>query len=133
MRVDPMSAAQMTVSEILDKAANIIEANGLADGQWYQPTGAKSPLDCPMCTGGALAAAAGFYPMYASNNEPTGAYADAIGVLAERLGLDPSRHKTAQDVLLYGIAPWNDVDGRTAEEVVRELRAAAAEQRKAGR
>lgn len=124
--------APLKVSEILDRAADVIKANGLVAGRWWEPVGTKSPLDCPMCTGGALAVAAGFFPGYAAEREPTGAYADAVGVLAERLGLDPSRYKTAQDVLLYQIAPWND-SGHTAEEVVRELRAAAAEMRGSGR
>ena len=123
----------MKPSEILDKAADVIERNGLVAGQWFEPTGNRSPLDCPMCAGGALAVAAGFYPSYAADSEPTGTYADAIGVLAERLNLDPAnRHRTAQELLLYGIAPWNDA-GHTAEEVVRELRAAAASEREAGR
>ena len=122
----------MKPSEILDKAADVIERNGLVAGQWYEPTGTKSPLDCPMCTGGALAVAAGFYPSYAADSEPTGAFADAIGVLIERLGLDEALGRTAQEALLYGIAPWNDA-GHTAEEVVRELRAAAASEREAGR
>lgn len=125
-------SAQLKVSEILDKAADVIERNGLADGQWYRPVGNKSPLDCPVCAGGALAVAAGFFPTYASDNEPTGAFANAVGVLAERLGVFKEQYRTAQAVLLYGIAPWNDAD-RTAEEVVRELRAAAEQERGLGR
>lgn len=124
--------AQLKVSEILDKAADIIEHNGLVAGRWWEPTGNRSPLDCPMCTGGALAVAAGFFPGYAADREPTGAYADAVRVLARRLGVGLAQHRTVRDVLLYGIAPWNDAD-RTAEEVVRELRAAAEQERGLGR
>ncbi|TDB83429.1 hypothetical protein E1264_28540 [Actinomadura sp. KC216] len=122
--------AALKVSEILDKATDVIGRNGLVAGLWYVPTDNKSPVDCPVCTGGALAIAAGFFPDY--DGEPSGAYADAVGVLAERLGLDPAQHETAQDVVLYGIAPWSDTV-RNADEVVRELRAAAASEREAGR
>lgn len=124
--------APVKPSEILDKAADVIKRNGLEAGHWYRPVGTKSPLDCPMCTGGALSVAAGFYPAYAADAEPTGAYACAIKALAERLDLAPAKDVPVRDVLLYEIAPWNDA-GRTAEEVVRELRAAAASEREAGR
>ncbi|MFB4306902.1 hypothetical protein [Actinomadura sp. GTD37] len=125
-----MSTTVLLLSQILDKAADTIHTNGLATGTWYEPDALKPPWDCPVCVGGALAIAAGYAPSYIETDDPTGTLAEAIDAMINRLQLTPRFGGWMAKTL--AIAMWNDT-GRTAEDAVRELRAAAATAREAGR
>lgn len=117
----------MKTSEILDRAADLIERNGWTRDEWYKRRRAEDPRDCPVCAGGALDAAAGCDP---GEPEYSPALIAAIGAFAARV--DPAFDPAA--AYGYGtVANWNDAPGRTAEDVVRELRAAAATEREAQR
>jgi hypothetical protein len=117
----------MLTSEILDKAADTIERNGLAKGDWYDFGVQDDSRECPVCALGAINVAGGSVPDGLLN----GPRRAAALALADRLGM-------RDDALSYGLAvtvgrDWNDLPGRTAEQVVAELRAAAASEREAGR
>lgn len=117
----------MKTSEILDKAADVIERNGWVQDEWYEFGRAEDPRDCPVCAGGGLDVAAGYDP-----GEPDDIPALSAAVKAFAAHVDPAFDPAAQGG--YGtVAGWNDEPGRTAEEVVRELRAAAASERSQGR
>lgn len=122
--------APMKPSEILDEAAEVIERNGLAAGDWYVPEGNKAPSECRVCTGAALAIGAGQSPRFLGFYDPTGPLAGAVGALLDRLNLSPLEGQWRPEVA--AIAAWND-SGCTDAEVVAELRAAAASEREAGR
>lgn len=117
----------MLTSEILDKAADVIERNGWTQGDWYDVDARGDSRECPVCALGAINVAGGSLP----DEFPDGPRRAAALVLADRLGV-------LEDALSYGLSntvgrDWNDVAGRTAEEVVAELRAAVASEREAGR
>jgi hypothetical protein len=87
----------VTTSEILNGAADLIESKG-----WRQGLACNSPLGL-LCVGEALDEVAG-----------DGAYID---------------RRITSALLPYGssVVEWNDTPGRTKEEVIQALRAAAKE------
>jgi len=98
--------ANLTVAEVLDRAADLIEPAGAwTQGKW------GSPETC-MCAEGAIFAACEASPMYDRNRIP-----GAIGVLTSMLPAIPRGNP---------IAFWNDDPERTQAEVVAKLREAAA-------
>lgn len=128
----------MKTSEILDKAADVIERNGLAQGGWYAPYREKPTVECRVCAGGAVNLVVIGYPVCGAVDTEAPGLMGAYRVLAHRVqpGLDiaddiDDEHRL--DQYIAAIGAWNDAKGRTAEEVVRELRAAAASEREAGR
>lgn len=120
----------MKTSEILDKAADVIEQRGWWRGD-YRPGLAElkrlgvTEAACPVCLLGGLNVAVGnspSEPIYRESNPDAFAAARA---LADHLGVPITTSATSLG------DDWNDQ--QTAEEVVRELRAAAASEREAGR
>lgn len=118
----------MLTSEILDKAADHIERFGWWQGSFIpDDMDETDEFDCEVCVLGAINVAAGARP----GEVLEGVRSEAAFVLAKRLGL-------ATDAQRLGLAVtvgdgWNDAAGRTAEQVIAELRAAAASEREAGR
>ena len=110
----------MKTSEILSKAADIIDERGWYQGH-YMPWGADR-ASCPVCALGAINVAAGF-PPDGSPDESSDVAGPAGGAAAEL-------------VLWLGgnfeIDHWNDAPGQSAAVVVRELRACAADLAEAG-
>jgi hypothetical protein len=144
------AAEPMRPSEILDKAADIVERNGWTKGEWYRPVemgpdesgadgGDVPENECPVCAGAAINLALKYLPDYQHDDDFMDENAEmAFTALAARVD-----HEVRQDVetgrpllahhLLDAVTSWNDRHDRTADEVVAELRAAAASEREAGR
>ncbi|MCW2918554.1 MAG: hypothetical protein JWN52_6622 [Actinomycetia bacterium] len=136
-------AASLTAADILDKAADVIVANGWIQDDFYLTLGIddqplptkrgvqpKDSMECPVCAGGGINVAADFIPDY---DEPDGVLYNALEAFARHVEPDPERFAdgawTDPDELYGVIAEWNDIYGRTAEQVVAELRACAADLR----
>lgn len=121
----------MKVSEILDKAADVIERRGWWQGDYMPDINERQRRDvtvdsCPVCLLGGLNVAVGNAPdepIHDKSNPDAFAAAFALAVHLD-IPLSVSATSLGDD--------WNDRQ-RTAEEVVRELRAAAASEREAGR
>jgi hypothetical protein len=95
-----MSADQVAAD--LRAAADLLEHEGWTQGQFQdEETGCR-------CAAGALEAAA--------EEEISGRWLDGIAALTQQLGISPG------PISLYR---WNDTPGRTADEVIAALRAAA--------
>lgn len=116
----------MKVSEILNGAADVIEVNGWARGQWYIARESLPPEECPMCAGAALSVAADCIPDYCASDAPMGVLDAAFMALAVRVAGGVGDH-------VNRVAMWNDEASCTAAEVIAELRAAAREEAEAGR
>ena len=106
------------VADLLDRAADHIDRVGWTQGDWHEETPGLQPKDSPVCADGALAVAA---------------YGDPFGAGGHR---EPDRfalHSAAVTALIRhigaGLIDWNDAEGRTKDQVVGAMRAAAAEQR----
>lgn len=112
----------MKTSEILDKAADVIEERGWWRGSFAESSG----RNCKVCALGAMNVASGLAPDDALGpdvHKAAMALADHVGLAHEASGLGAT----------YAVGDhWND-SRTSAEEVVRELRAAAASEREAGR
>jgi hypothetical protein len=117
----------LTPADVLDKAAEHIETIGWWQGDyikiawsdeldWYVPD-----QDCPACAVGAINIAADTE----ANADLAGHAIEAARALAVRLGLVVG---DAECVLMV-VSQWNDATDRTAEQVVTELRACAADLR----
>lgn len=91
------------IADVLDDAADYIEANGWCQKHLESPTG-------EVCASGAIRAV-----------EPGAAWGDGYDALALFLGLD--------NWLVSSIPRWNDAPGRTEQEVLDAFRAAAKQQR----
>lgn len=115
----------MKVSEILDKAADVIEHNGWHRGAFIEARPGVPPEQSPCCVFGAVAIADGRDPEFAFANA-------AIDALAEHLGLAAQVETRKVPEEDHPVAVWNDSQ-RSADEVVRALRDAAAAEREAGR
>ena len=125
-------------SEILDKAADQIERHGWLREDWYREPPGADPLgpitwtECRVCAGGGINAAAGLVPDYNQHDGTHEPVERAFIALAERVA--PGTVSRDVDDAIAAVTIWNDnYEGRTAKEVVRELRAAAASEREAGR
>lgn len=107
--------------DVLEAAADIIAARGLHQGD-YWPELRYDPAS-RVCTTAAIYLAAGATPDYTFSCLPRPVQElawQARRALTRRPGID-------------GVAMWNDKPGRTAEQVVTELRACAAELREEAR
>jgi len=128
----------MKPSEVLDKAADIIIRDGWMQGDFYLTTNGsgrywdeQEAKSAPCCQFGAI-------------NRAVWGYAWAPSRVAEQWG-GPNMWVAAKaegyinryvqenlGLLGIGAVHWNDEDGRTAEEVVAALRAAAELARQEG-
>jgi hypothetical protein len=143
-------------SQVLAAAADVIERNGWLQRDFFQATAGRDPKTCPACVDAAISIAAGRHPEFGVEpfdhntvplagdpDKPTewaldGPDAEVMEVIAAARAVF-ARH--IRNVIGYRsalpdaalITHWNDVAGRTAGEVVRELRAAAAAAREDGR
>ena len=98
----------MNTSEILDRAADLIEERGWTQGWYCGPTG-------ELCAAGAMFVAIGLRPAgWTAPEHP--AHRRAM-VAFERHLMDTFDY--------FGAHNWNDEPGRTQAEVVNALRAAA--------
>lgn len=103
----------MNTADILDKAADLIEERGWHQGDYVGPTGC-------LCPYGAMYLAVGITPAGRGNTN------DWPGWTPDRGGpfLDAARW-LARYLRGRAVSVWNDAEGRTKEEVVSTLRAAA--------
>ena len=116
----------MLTSEILDKAADVIEQRGWWRGAYRQP--GADVRTCPVCVLGALNVATGSAPDAESNFKVPCAVSAAANALARHLGLG------TDDELIDALGnDWNDHTAESIDDVVSDLRAAAASEREAGR
>lgn len=124
----------LDVAGILDEAANIIGRNGLATGEFYRPAfgddGAVDARECRVCAYGAIRVAGGSDPDEPFRPGSVGVRAaTAFGDhLVGLTGEVPLGDCTDEDLIAV-IGGWNDE--HTQEQVMAELRACAAETRKA--
>jgi hypothetical protein len=114
----------MLTSEILDKAADVIERNGWHRGGFIQITPGVAPAASPCCAMAAINIAEGDDPY-------VGLIYPAHEAMANHLALDVSEWDPHEES--YPLGQWNDLVAETAEQVIAELRAAAASEREAGR
>lgn len=126
-------AAHPTVAEILDKAADIIAAQGWKQDGGYHHVPYLPAEHCPVDLGSALALAAGVDMHSHAATSPTGAHAGAVLLLADHLL--PGYKTTLLPVQqrFDALINWQDEEDRTAEEVIAALRAAASPAPEAGR
>lgn len=122
----------MKTSEILDKAADVLEERGWWRGDYMPNINERQRLDvavesCPVCLLGGLNVAVGNAPDEPIYIDTSPDAFEAARVLADRVGIDLAISATRLG------DKWNDAFDQTAEEVVRELRTAAASEREAGR
>lgn len=116
----------MKNSEILDKAADVIAERGHWRGSYKRP--GDDPATCPVCVLGAINVATGSTPDTEAGFKVPGTASAAANALANHLGID------GDESLIETLGnEWNDHEVESAEEVVRELRAAATSERAAGR
>lgn len=104
-----------TIPQILNKAADLIEERGFAQGTKKEngrPGGVEGPA---LCAALALHEAGDALGDYSRAD-----VFDARKVLCAHVGI------SAED-RLFGVYGWNDEPGRTGEEVVAALRGAALE------
>lgn len=122
----------MTSSQILERAADVVERNGLHHGDWISTVPDMPEVDCPVCTGGAINIAALGHAEIDADDETSlrGAHRQAYLALARRIAPNVADETEA---LVETVARWNDAERPTAEQVVAMLRAAAASEREAGR
>lgn len=110
----------LKTSDVLDLAADAVQM-----GDWTQYTG-WTERDGGICLEGGILAARGGTTSREANNCPVGQ------AVREYLGLTPTYDPDSfwesgdPNAPLYN---WNDADGRTKEEVIEVLRAAAAVER----
>lgn len=116
------------VSEILDKAADIIETRGWWQGTYMMPGG--NPANCPVCLLGAINVATGLAPNIEGAFREDGPASTAARALAEHMGLNNPNGDGLVDLLGN---EWNDREAESPEQVIAELRAAAQAEREAGR
>lgn len=115
----------MKTSELLDKAADVIERNGWTNHEWFTSAPGKRQYESPVDAWGAINVARGYAP-----DNPLSGSVDAARALALHVGLADTGDRLWPS---WELGAWNDAPGRTAEEVVRALRTAAASERGAGR
>ncbi|MFI6510054.1 hypothetical protein ACIBCT_20815 [Streptosporangium sp. NPDC050855] len=128
-----MTAEHLDLSPaaILNRAADVIERNGLALKEFYEYAEEQDPRDCKVCAMGAIAVAAGLKPDGWDDWDDEGspaeaAAAEASDLLAAHLGWIPDYESA-----LAIVGAWNDRVADVAVVAV-ELRAAAAAQSDTG-
>ena len=102
----------MKTSEILAKAADLIEQRGWSQGWYCDDAGS-------LCATGAILAAAGIEPEARESANLWATFDDAKWADADRAW------RVVDDVVNAHTPAWNDARGRTAAEVVAALRGAA--------
>lgn len=153
-----MSPAPAQVADLLDKAATYIETHGWTQDEFYDWDHEQVPIDkCKVCARGGIAAAAGAHPEFGEcpfdcaelpivfddeGLEEEGRLApeeqeklDLIRAAEKAFAAHLRNTATDLDRNLPDeavIARWNDKPERTADQVIAELRACAANLRKAG-
>lgn len=128
----------MKPSEILDKAADHIETYGHAKKEWIGVPDdlARPDEECAACAGGAINIAGGHPPdfdayRHLSDDPAAQAWEAMANRVTSSIGLNTEMYGIKDAI--GAVTGWNDEDDRTAEQVVAELRAAALEEREAGR
>ena len=146
----------MSTSQILDRAADHIEKYGWARKEYFRPEIPDGPNlppnQCPVCADAAISVAAGQHPEFSEGltldfiDDPTDAeelgpeHRDALQqvraaetAFARHLRRKYGGELTSEVADQVTITTWNDEPGRTAEQVIAELRACALTEREAGR
>lgn len=107
MTADPTTVLDMSEQAVLERAADVIDARGLATEFYVAP--GDDPLDTrPVCALGAIAVACGLSPVAWSTLQPRNDWAamsaaEAAGdLLVSHLGLDPDLE------LQQSVGRWND-------------------------
>lgn len=150
--------SELTTDQILDNAADIIQRNGWTQHEYYNwpapGMAVTNPQQCAVCPRGGMAIAAGRHPEFAASWPE---YCPSVEELATES--DDRIPSVEDDVILfevteaerafaahirklrpgYGgsftdralIEQWNDEAARTADEVITELKACAANLRTA--
>jgi hypothetical protein len=110
----------METSEVLDRAADLIDRNGLAKGEFYDcaTTGAAPTGECRFCTVGAIRYVAGYYDC-----DIDGAW-DATAAVA-RSALDGVASLLDLDAGAADVPWWSDLPETTAGRAVDVLRHSA--------
>jgi hypothetical protein len=140
-----------SVADILDKAADHIVKHGWIQGD-FAATYIDEAMECAVCARGGISVAAGCHPVF--TEEPDEWAAHPVVFTADdddwtHLGPEDqaalnliqateqalAAHLRSIGVTLSAdhggdaVSEWNDAPGRTAEQVVAELRACAADLR----
>lgn len=115
----PAAPLGLSPAAVLDIAADVIERNGLAIGEFYMAEQGRDPRDCKVCAMGAIAVAAGLHPEAWDDEGITSAAEEAADFLADRLGWTPD-----DEPAVTIVGSWND-RLKDAAKVAAELRAAA--------
>lgn len=121
---------------ILGEAANVIRRNGwTADGDFHEQLytrdeDAIAAEECPVCTVGAIAVAAGRDPDDWCNG---GGVIEAMRAVQEYLGLELNfeGHVDEDRAVLEAIGSWNDNWAADRENVIAALEGAALAERQA--
>lgn len=103
---------QQVVSD-LRACADLIEKNGWIQGDFYQEREGVPPVECPVCSVGAMYTVTSGHP----SNEVVVDWAGIQRFIAAKTAL--------WEFLPDNIITWNDTPGRTAEEVIQAFRACA--------
>ncbi|MFZ3592248.1 DUF6197 family protein [Streptomyces sp. BH104] len=107
-----LTVAQM--ADVLDKAVAYLDQYG-----WLQGDFAQSDKECPACAVGAINAAM-FGTPHPLAIDGTWTETDEVAeVVVEQSGIEG-----------FDLAAWNDIEGRTKEEVTEALRSTAVKLRK---
>lgn len=114
----------LTAPGILSRAADILAAQGWTREQVYEFLPYLPPAQCPVDLSGALALAAGLDISTSAVDNPTGVFADAVMLLAQRVLGDWATDATAARAL-DELTSWQDEDAQTADQVIAALRDAA--------
>ncbi len=111
--------ATLTVADVCDRAAALIERNGWHHGGYYRANAHSKPADCPMCVRGAINTAV--------FGEPVPGLPGAVAWLHVEFAEQAVREFL--DLGTNSLAKWNDAEGRTYTEVIAALRGAAQTER----
>lgn len=116
-----MPSSYLTTADALEKAAILLESNGLFKGAYYDARQSvrrdRYAEDCRMCTMGAINTAV------TGNPDATPAWEESHGRVHELYAA------VEQFLGVRSLADWNDAEERTQEEVVAALKGAAAAER----
>jgi hypothetical protein len=138
--------ALLTVAEILDGAADVIERNGWIQKDLFDSESAPGvpAKDCPVCARGGISVAAGQVPWFSADWPMTAEFVhesgSEIAVPSSVAALDAittaevafAEHIRSLGFNVSGIPgaelieKWNDRDGMSQAIVIAELRACAA-------
>jgi hypothetical protein len=116
-----------TISETLNRAADVLQVRGWTratreiENYWFP----KACETTPVCVQGAIRAGAG---LYTDTDGPLGRHDDARDAKAWLVEYLTTTRPESINPLSGTVIPfgWNDEPGRTVEEVIEVLRAAAA-------